>query len=172
MSSTGFTEFLHSIVIVFLWSAAVVLSINFGVESAFSYNLSERSRWHILLLVFALLASCFVQLPGTPLTPASTAGSAEGKDVVVKQPLVPSTPICNHEDREIEILALRNANAQLEAVVARERKRTDNAESKTKVAERKRDDMSYELKTTREKWTRDYLTHVDVSAPSHTISYS
>jgi len=167
MSSTGFTELLHSIIIVFLWSAAVVVSVNFGVESVFSYNLSERTLWHILLLVFALLASFFVQLPGTDLTHGSTAGSVEAEDVV-KQPSVTSTPICNHhEDNELEILALKSANDKLDAAVARERKRTANAESKAKLAEKKRDDLSYELHITKEKRHQDYLTHVDVSVPFH-----
>jgi len=166
MSSTSFTEFFHSIVILFLWSAAIVLSINLAVESAFSYYLSERTRWHILLLVFALLASVFVQLPGRDLTRDSAAGSAEAEDVV-KQSSVTSTPICNHQDKELEILALKSANDKLEAAVARECKRTTNAESKTKLAEKKRDDMSYELQTTKENWKQDYLTHVDVSVSSH-----
>lgn len=161
MSSTGFTELLHSIVIVFLWSAAVVLSINFFVESVFSYNLSERTLWHILLLVFALLASFFVQLPGTDLTLASAAGPVEEVVDVAKQPPVTPTPITIWKENQREISALKSANNKLEAAVAKERKRTTEAESKTKDAERKRNYLSYELQTTKEKWTQDYLTHVD-----------
>lgn len=161
MSSTGFTEFLHSIVFVFLWSAAVVLSINFFFESVLSYDLSERTRWHILLLVFALLASFFVQLPGTDLTPVSAAGPVEEVVVVAKQPSVTPTPITVWKENQREISALKSKIDKLEAVVVKERKRTIDAESKTKDAERKRTDLNYELQTTKEKWTQDYLTHED-----------
>lgn len=162
MSSTSPNEFLHSIVIVFLWSAGIVLSANLVVGNVFSCDLSERTLWKILLLVFALLASFLVQLPGTDLIRASAAGSVEAEEVV-KQSSMTSTPICNHQDKDLEILALRRANDKLEAAVARERKRTHNAESKIKAAEKKRDDLSYELQSTKKNWRQDYLTHVDVS---------
>ncbi len=151
MSSSPLTEFAQRLCGLFIFSCAALLAVNLFAESALSYELSERTRWHLLLLIFTTLIA--LNLP-------SGYSDDKSEDVQVSKP-------CNHDDTNRMIGDLRATIARLETRLEtrleKEKANAVEAESRQKRLTGLWSKASWDLEVEQNARRQDQSDHLSVS---------